>query len=425
MATTSRDLQTVGRRGGPARRRGRTGRWLVAGLGVGLAAAAWAEGFRSPTIGAAGLGSTGGRRVFVEDASAAVHNPANLTRLERWEASFEPTLAYHSVRFEGPLGGAKTQNPWKFLPHLFAGGPVIDEVAAAGLAVTVPYGLSIDWGDGGALQSWAPHYVELQSFDVSPVLAVKLCPRLTVAAGMDVMWSELEFRQMGGALGLPLSEVRGKGDGVGWSGNFALSWNPVGSHRLAVTVRVPMDVAYTGDIGMNNVPGVPGGAVVAPLKTSFAFPTIIGAGYGLEVCPRLKLEADVEWLQFSRFDTLELQTPLALPPAFQTQRHDWRDTITVGVGGVYDLGGGWHLRLSYQFFQTPTRGATFTPAIPDADQHVVSVGIGYRKGRHRFEAAYAPVFYEDRTIAANQNPAVVGRYEFNVHLLSVAYGCSF
>lgn len=392
----------------------------------GLFPSAQAEGFRSPTIGAAGLGSSGGRIVFIDDASATTHNPANLTKLERWEASFEPTLVYHSVEYRSPLGGtASTEDPWKPLPHFFAAGPVIKDKAALGIGLTVPYGLSVDWGDGGALASLAPHYVDLKSFNIGPTLALQLTPRLSVGAGLDFMVSELEFRQMGGLLGLPASEIRGQGDGVGYGGNLAVTWNPVGSHWLAATFRAPMDVAYSGGLSLNNVPGVPGGVLAGPLTTSFAFPTTLGAGYGIELCPRVRLEANVEWLQFSRFDALNLQTTLPLPPAFMTQVHDWRDTVTAGIGGQWDVGRGWRLRLSYQFFQSPVPDETFTPAIPDSDQHTVTFGVGYRHGRHRLDLAYAPIFYEERSITNNQNPGVDGSYSFNVHLLSAAYGFSF
>lgn len=382
---------------------------------------AHAEGFRSPTIGAAGLGNSGGRVVFVDDASAATHNPANLMKLDRWEASFEPTVAYHSVEYRSPLGGtASTEKPWKPMPHFFAGGPVLRDKAALGLGVAVPYGLSIDWGDGGALASLAPHYADLKSVNVGPSLALQLTPRLAVGAGLDFMWSELEFRQMT-MPPLPLppgSEIRASGDGVGYGGHLAVTWNPCGPHWLAATVRAPMDVTYRGDLDVL-MPG--GGVLTAPLTTSLAFPTTIGAGYGIELCPCVRLEANVEWLQFSRFDTLTLQNPL-LPT---TQVHNWRDTVTAGIGGQWDVGRGWRIRLSYQYFQSPVPDATFTPAIPDSDQHTVTFGVGYRSGRHRFDVAYAPVFYEDRSISNNQNPGVNGSYSFNVHLFSAAYGFSF
>jgi long-subunit fatty acid transport protein len=64
-----------------------------------------ADGFRSPTIGTQGLGISGGRMVFIDDASAVAHNPANLVELKRWEAAVEPTVVYHSVEFTSPSGG--------------------------------------------------------------------------------------------------------------------------------------------------------------------------------------------------------------------------------------------------------------------------------------------------------------------------------
>lgn len=391
-----------------------------------------AEGFRSPTIGAAGLGGSGGRIVFVDDASAVAHNPANLVALPGWEASIEPTLAYHSVDFRSPEGGrAETRDPWKPMPHLFVGGPVLADRVALGLGVTVPYGLSVDWGDGGALRYHAAHYVDLKSFQFNPTVAVRLAPTLQVGAGLEAMWSEVELRQFypwalaAGIPGLPDGEIRAKGDGVGWSGNFGVTWNFLPRHWLAATVRAPMDVDYDGDLRVSNVPGVPGGRVDGSFGTQMAFPTVVAAGYGIELSGRVRVEANVEWLEFSRFRTMPLEVAPGLPGLPTEIVHRWKDTVTAGIAARWELGRGWRARFGYQWFESPVPDYTFSPSIPDSDQHVLTVGVRYQTGRHRFEVAYAPVFYLDREIRSNQVDAFVGKYTFQVHLISAGYGFSF
>ncbi len=391
-----------------------------------------AEGFRSPTTGTAGLGTTGGRIVFVDDASAVFHNPANLTSLTRWEAAVEPTFVYHSVKYESPLGGtARTEDPWKILPHFFAGGPVAGDRLAAGLGFSTPYGLSIDWEPDGALRYVAPRFVQLKTINANPSLAYRLFDNLHIGAGFDAMWGELTLSQYTpwsattGIPGLPDGDIRAQARGIGFGGNVGVTWEFLPRHRLAATLRAPMSIDFDGDLRITSTPGVPDGHTLLPLESKIRFPTILTVGYGVELSDRLHVEANVEWLEFSRFESLPLQLPVALPGIPAAVPQNWDDTFTAGLSATYRLDDHWRLRASYQYFETPVPDETYSPSIPDANQHAVAAGVGYRNGRHRFDLAYSRVFYEDREISGNLVPAYNGRYEIEVHLFSAAYGFSY
>ncbi|MCC7376271.1 MAG: outer membrane protein transport protein [Verrucomicrobiales bacterium] len=405
---------------------------LVALSALAASPIAGGEGFRSPTTGAAGLATTGGRIVFVDDASAVFHNPANLLDLPRWEVSAEPTIVHHSVSYESPSGGtAQTTDPWKLLPHLFMGGPVLDDRVALGLGISVPFGLSIDWEPDGALRYVAPRYVQLKTINANPSASFRVVEGLNVGVGLDVMYSELTLSQytpwslIAGVPGLPDGEIRAQATGVGVSGNLGITWEFLERHRLAVTLRAPMDIDYTGDLRAWGVPTSANGELLLPFESEIRYPTMLAFGYGIRVTDRLRLEANGEWMEFSRFETLPLKLPVSLPTVPSEVPQNWKDTFTAGFSATYDLGSGWRVRASYQYFESPVPDETFSPTIPDANQHAVACGVGYRKGRHRLDLAYSRVFYEDRNIEQNQNPFYIGRYEIDVHLISAAYGLSF
>lgn len=391
-----------------------------------------AEGFRSPTTGAAGLGMSGARLAFIDDASATWHNPANLVDLKAWEASAEPTFVHHSVQYRSAHDGSitRTEDPWKILPAIFAGGPLNDRVAA-GIGVTVPYGLAIKWDEAGAFRYTAPHYVDLKTFNVNPTLAFRLGDRVRLGLGLDAMWSELHLKQIYpwglafGNPGLPDGELRARGDGVGYSGNVGLTVEPVDGHRIAFTARLPMQVDYEGHFTGTEFPLSPDSSLRTDFKSQIKFPTVLGLGYGIRVTDTVRLEANAEWVQFSRFETLNLEVPASLPGLATQYPQDWRDTFTFGAGGEWAFSEGWRARLSYQHYQTPVPERTFSPTIPDAAQNVVTVGLGYRGGRHRLDLAYSRVFYDDRRISENQNAAYLGEYEIAVHLISLGYGFTF
>ncbi len=411
----------------------RSPRWIALSSCLALTlATSRADGFRSGTMGTQGLAISGARTVFIDDASAVAHNPANLMELERWEAAAEPTLVYHSVEFTSPAGGkAETADPWKFLPHAFVGGPLVADKAALGLGITVPYGFALDWQDGGALRYAAPHYVELQTLNFNPTLALRLLEGLNLGLGVDVLYSQIELRQFFpwsftlGIPGLPDSEFQADGDGVGLGANAGLTWDFLPRQRLVATVRAPTDVDYHGKFRSDNLPFVPGGNATASFDSHVEFPTIVALGYGFQATDWLQIAAQVEWLEFSRFESLPVEVGAPLSNFSQTVPQAWRDTWTAGIGASARVTKSWTVRASYQFFESPVPEQTFSPTIPDTDQNVVTMGLAWSRSRHRLAAAYSKVFYEPGDISANVQPAFVGRYEFDVHMFSATYGLRF
>jgi long-chain fatty acid transport protein len=402
----------------------------------------YAEGFRNPPAGAFNLGRAGGRIAQVDDSSAAAQNPANLVDLSGTELQLAPSIVYINAEYNSQSGqSAQSQDSWKILPNAFAGVPLSDGQFALGLAVTMPYGLDSRWDDGssstfarpfGAWRYQSPFSTELTTVNVSPAVAAKLGDFARVGAGLDVMWSQVKFKQfypwflVTGNLADPDGQIRAEGDGVGVGGNFGLTLEISKRQRLAVTLRMPLRVDYSGDFQVDNVPAVlGGGSLKSDFSTSVKFPTIVAAGYGIELTDTVRVEADVEWLQFSNFKTLPLNTSNPLPGLPNSVTENWKDTFTAGIAGDWRFASDWTLRLGYQFYQSPVPDATFSPAIPDADQNVLTLGVAYNHGHHTLEAAYGADFYHSRHITNNQNPAFNGDYDITVHLFSVSYHYSF
>jgi len=392
-----------------------------------------AEGFRNPPPGTFDLGRAGGRIAQVDDSSAVQQNPANLVDVTNIEAQLTPSIIYIGVNYQGSgvsAGqSAGTKDPWKLLPNFFASMPLKNDRFAVGLGVTVPYGLANEWNQNssafaqpsGAFTYTASYFSQLTTINFNPTISMKLGDKIQVGAGLDVMWSDLEFKQLLSPLA-PNLYAQAQGTGVGFGGNLGITWNVTGHQRLAVTYRSPITVNYSGTTKFNNSGGVPSTSFGSQIK----FPTIVSVGYGIEVNDSLRLESDVEWIQFSRFSNLPVNIGAnALTVPSQSIPENWRDTFTAGFGGDWKFSDHWILRGGYQFYETPVPDSTFSPTIPDADQNVITVGIGW-KGKHSsLEAAYGLDFYNTRNISTDQNLAFDGRYTFNVHLFSLAYRYSF
>jgi long-chain fatty acid transport protein len=401
-----------------------------------------AEGFRNPPAGAFGLGRAGGRIAQVDDASAIAHNPANLMDLKSPEFSFQPNFVYIATDYRSAGGNANTVMPWKVLPNFFAATPSKDGKLAVGIGVTTPYGLSIDWAQSSpafaspaSLRYTSPHYTELKVINLNPTVAYRVNDRLTVGAGLDVFWSELSIHVIypWSFFGGTDADVRFKGDGFGFGANVGLTWQVTDRQRLALTVRSPVQVNYDGDT--ETVSPLPAGAPAgsssrSAFKSQIKFPTIVAAGYGVQVSDKVRLEADAEWLQFSNFDNLPLDsgnnnvlfTAIGASP---NVRQAWKNTFTAGLSGDWRFAPNWVLRASYQYYMSPVRNETFSPSIPDANQNAFTISVGYQHKRHSVEAAFGEVLYDKRTINNNQTAAFNGTYETTVHLFAFSYRFSF
>ena len=403
---------------------------LFTGLALGLAAGAHAEGFRDSTIGAEDLGRSGGRIAQVDDASAVQHNPANLVGITNTMAEFDPTIIYISSNFKSPNGQtASTKDPWKALPNIFISMPLKSDRFAVGLGITMPFGIGNEWNTGssafaqpgGVLTYAAPHASKLVTFNINPSIAAKITDNLWVGAGLDVMWSDLQFSQYLSPLA-PGMEAHAEGDGFGYGGNLGLTWKITDKQRLAFAYRSTMTVDYTGSTTFSSALGVPG----TSFGSKILFPNILSAGYGIDLTDTIRLESDFEWVQFSQFKSL----PVNIGPNFlgvpsQTIPENWHNTFTAGLGGDWRFADHWTLRASCQFFESPVPNSTFSPTIPDANQNVLTLGVGWQSGHHSLEAAYGLDFYDDRNISGNIVSAYNGKYSFNVHLFSFAYRYSF
>lgn len=411
-------------------------------LAVSLSLSSNAEGFRNPPAGTFNLGRAGGRIAQVDDSSAIAQNPANLVDLIGTDIQFTPSVVYIRADYKSNNGEtAHTIQPWKLLPNFFAAKTFGEGKYSVGLGMTTPYGLANEWDQNSSAfsapnGSWrysAPYYAQFAAINFNPSVAIKLTDQLRFGAGLDVMWSRLTLKQnypWAAATSNPSDPdggMKAQADGVGVGGNVGLTWQFTKQQRLALTYRSPININYTGDFSVNNAPAsLGGGSMNDEFKTAIKFPTIVAAGYGIELTDTLRLETDVEWLQFSNFKSLPLKSDLAQSLGFPTSiAENWKNTFTVGIGGDWKFSPDWVLRAGYQFYQTPVPDSTYSPTIPDSDQNVFTIGLGYRHKRHSFEAAYGLDFYADRNIQNNQNPAFNGKYEISVHLMSLSYRYTF
>ncbi len=423
----------------PLQKLKRYGCGFAAGLAAIHPASSLAEGFRVSPPGAFSLGRAGGKIAHVDDASAVGQNPANLVDLQNAEAQVGSNGIYVDMNHVSP-GGVKTENrdSWNFMPTIFAAFPIKENRFAAGIGMSVPFGLSSSWDSTPAtpFHFAVPNKTEMKTINLNPSVAYRLNDWLSVGAGLDVMWSELTLEQhypwmvFPGSTGAePQGTAKIKGDGTGVGANLGMTIQLAEHHRLAFSYRSQMDVGYSGKFtvdGITPAAAAFGATPSSKMTTEVQFPNILAVGYGVQLCDTVRIEADFEWVQFSRFQSLDLNIAnnAFLLPTTSIQEK-WNNSFTAGIGGDWRFSENWTARAGYMFYDSPIRDFYFSPAIPDSDQHVITVGLSYQSKHHGFEVAYGYDFFDDRNITANQNPAFLGKYEIGMHLFALAYRYRF
>lgn len=400
---------------------------------LGLVDTSWANGFRNPPEGAAAVSRTGGRLAFTEDASAGVHNPANLSGLSEPEVLASVTLVYSGVEYDGVSGSGETDDSVGLLPSLFYAAPLSDGRTTFGVGISSPYGQFTEWDKDGPFAFTAPYFAQLTTVNVSPVIATRLGERVRVGVGVDVLWGELTLKSQfpfGLSMGDPtVPPGRGKidVDGTGVGGHAGITFDVAPDHRVGLTYRSPVDVDMEGDFSVRRVPP-PLAPMIAPtvdMDTEINFPSVVTVGYGWRAHERVRLGADVEWIEFSRFAELPLDAggnQSLLPGAGVPQQ--WDDTWTVNLGLEWDAGDAWVLSAGYAFLESPIPEETVAPTLPDADRHLLAVGAQWTQQRHRLNVAYAYSIYDDLSVGDNLNPAYSGDYDLFAHLLVISYHVS-
>lgn len=399
----------------------------------------WGNGFRNPPEGPNALARSGGRTAYIDDASAVTHNPANLVYLDDEEFLWSLTFGYTNHTANRGGSSSSSQDDLKTLPNLWLAIPLPEHDGALGFGLTTPYGQSTSWSKDGVFKYTAPYFSELRLVNINPTYAHRLTPSLSIGVGLDVFASDLTFKQQfpwAAVTGNPASpdgrmKFYGQGEGVG--ANVALTWQPTDTQRAALTFHSPVKVTYEGDMTITNRP--PNSALPPPVRqvayqedfeTSIQFPARVVAAYGFKPTPSLTIGTDVEWVEFSRYDELDLEVGRnsVLLPSTKIQ-NDWEDIWTFGFGIDWQASPTWTWRCGYNYLPSPVPDETHSPVIPDADRHVLTVGFAYSYKVHTISLAYAHTIFQSRDVDNHQLAAYNADYELNAHLLSIGYAYSF
>ncbi|MHB1951063.1 MAG: OmpP1/FadL family transporter [Acidiferrobacteraceae bacterium] len=257
---------------------------------------------------------------------------------------------------------------------------------SAGVGVDTPYALETDWPPGtfpSALTA-APLASKILVYDLHPMLGYHL-GGFSLGAAVDYYY----VREL--LLTAPGTQINGRGEKAGYSLGVAERhgrWTFGARYRSAATASVD------------------GAANATPAIAAVSLPWSFQAGVEHAFSRRLSLEADFQRTGWNRLRALTVTGDGGV--ALAQNALGWNTANAYRVALRYRLQGGVSVHLGMAAEQNPEPASYFSPRLPDAEAHLISLGASQRMGPWALDAGLAYLALSERTIGSSVPPGTYG-----------------
>jgi long-chain fatty acid transport protein len=324
--------------------------------------------YATPSTGTANAGA----EALGRDASAALHNPASMTRLEEHELMVGIAPGFGSIEFDPnsgtPEGGNDGGNQASFLP-LFSSSYVhaLTDRARLGLAAYSISGASLDPRGGFAGRNQLTE-LNLLTLSAMPSLAVEITDWLSVGGGPILLYARLDWDLQpglptppGGEARLRLEEL----DDFVVTGLFGVMVEPSDTLRFSLIYQDEADLELGGEVETGSAL-LTGTSVdlELPLARRFSFSSY------WQATEELALLFTFGWEDWSTLDT----TAISIGSTGQSVALGFQDTIKVGGGFEYRVREDLLLQTGVTYDSSALKNKDRTVALPIDRQ--IRFGIG-------------------------------------------------
>lgn len=405
-----------------------------------------ASGFSIYEFGGRASAMGGAAVAWAWDGSTVFYNPAGLAYLDGTRIYGGTTLIFPNSRFVGaaPVFSSamyETRDTF-FYPINFYFSHRFTRKFAAGIGVTNPFGLGVEWYDDFSGRGYSKN-AQLKSFYISPVVAYQITPNFSIGGGADLVLASVKLEKnvflfdSPGSPGYEVGEVTLEGNSklaLGFSASAMfrtsrLGWGILYRHSIKNEFKEgEADFTIFDNLTVPNA-----GALARTLlqdqkaNTAIEFPNLIATGIHYKFTDQLALEADYIWFNWSVFNEIALD--FANDRLDQTMLEEYRDSWQGRLGLHYQLNDALALRAGYIYDKTPQPIQAVSPLLPDDTRHNFSLGAGYTFGKYQIDAGYMLVLLGKRTTLENgvgrNYHGFDGTYNSRADLLFASFGYTF
>ena len=334
-----------------------------------------------------------------------------------------------------------------------------EQTLAYGVGVGVPFGLIFRFPNNDGFQRFAGSEAALLTSAITPSIAAKVTPWLSVGAGVNIIAADhfstrvtvgngvvgdfatrlgipVSTRQQGGRQdGYAVAKTRGSfdvpmpPDKADWnfetvSYNLGVIVKPRDDLKIGLTYREQATVKYRGTINFffdpeDNLNGAVTSAE-RPMTVKFAIPRQVEAGAEYALSPTLEFGLGLLWTNWSDAEGWGKSTTVNVGgggvvdvPAFNLQGlirqltipHNFCDTWSPRIGLRYRIFEDTQLMAGYWYDPSPVRDRFYDTFVTSSNRHYLSFGVSqnFLKGSLTVGIGTQLVFLERRTIGPGES----------------------
>jgi len=396
------------------------------------ATTASANGFLLNEFDARAVGRGNASSATDSDPSSIYYNIGGLSIAEGTHVMIGGSLIAPFATFEQANGTKieSTTSP-QVVPSFFA-STRLSELLSIGFGFYTPFGLALSWPDNSPTND-VLHEQSLRTYFLTPSIGFNLgayVPGLTVGAGIDIVPATVELKQ-DVFFGTDRGSAHLGGTATGVGARVGAMYRPAALPALSVGVmwRSNVKESFTGT-GDFNAPAPyrgelpPDGAI----STSITLPQQVTVGAAYRPIPKLEVEANVIWTNWSQFKSLDIVVPTSAGGTMTlVTDEEYEDKVSARIGVEYslpDIGVG--LRAGYIYDPTPIRPQYLTVQLPDIDRNDVTIGASKAFGNYDVHLGLLWVLPGSRKTSDDPNmPVYKGTFDVSAFVTSVTLAGRF
>ncbi len=378
----------------------------------------FALGFLVPNQDAAAIARGNAFAATADNPSAIYYNPAGISQLPGFNAQIgDLNYIGIDVTYDGP-SGSHTETKFENItvPQIYLTYSPTNVPLTFGLGVYAPFGLGVKWPADSPLRSQAINS-QLYYFTVNPVVAWQVTKSLSLAIGPTINYAKIKFNRGLFSPDSDYFEFRGEDVSAGLTAGFL--WQPHPKWSIGASYRLASTMDFDGSSSYAAGPTVVG---TARTTARVPFPQIISGGISFRPTSKWNFEADVDYINWDTLNTVTLDGTRNIFGVDLPLQLDWHNSWQVKFGATRYFNDGWYMSAGYFFSSSTTSSEHYTPAVPDTDLHVGSLGLGRNFEHWHWALAGQIIAGPTRTITTT---AAAGTYQIFVPTLTFSVGYRF